>query len=172
MPFLSRVVSVFLRIGEIGFGAVVAGIIGSYLHDFDGTDVWPQARWIYTEVVAGVSILLALLWLLPFSGSFFMWPTDLVLSFAWFAAFGLLVNALNDLDCGGVFEWGNITGGTTCSRWKASEAFSFLSAIFWLVSTVVGIWFTFRVHGRHARPVAGDAVYGRRHRRWPGRHNV
>ena len=38
MPVFSRVVSFLLRIGEIAFGAVVAGIIGSYLHDFDSAD--------------------------------------------------------------------------------------------------------------------------------------
>ncbi|EEP78852.1 conserved hypothetical protein [Uncinocarpus reesii 1704] len=171
MPILSRVLSVILRVGEIGFGAVVAGIIGSYLHSFDKVDAWPEARWIYTEVVAGISILLALLWLLPFSSGFFMWPIDLLLSFAWFAAFGLLVDALEDVNCGGVFEWGRITDGGSCARWKASQAFSFLSAIFWLASALLGIWFSFRVRDRHTRPIAGDAVYGRR-RRWYGRHRV
>lgn len=55
---------------------VVAGIIGYYLHQFSDADVdaWPQARWIYTEVVAGLSILLGLIWLIPFSFGFFSWP--------------------------------------------------------------------------------------------------
>ncbi|WEW55951.1 hypothetical protein PRK78_001386 [Emydomyces testavorans] len=168
MPVLSRALSFLLRIGELAFAAVVAGIVGSYLHDFDKANAWPQARWIYTEVVAGLSILLGLLWLLPFSSSFFLWPIDLLLSFAWFAAFGLLVDSLRGLNCGRVFAWSHLTHHNTCSRWKAAEAFSFLSAIFWLVSALVGIWFTFRV--RDTRPVAGDA-YGRR-RRWFGRHHV
>ena len=54
---------------------VVAGIIGNYLHQFNNNfSGWPQARWIYTEVIAGLSILLGLIWLIPFSSGFFSWP--------------------------------------------------------------------------------------------------
>lgn len=62
---------------------------------------------------------------------------DVIISLAWFAAFGILVNALNRMPCGGVFQWGNIRVGRGCSRWKAAEAFSFLSAVVWLVSGFV-----------------------------------
>ena len=125
---------------------VVAGIIGSYLHSYDSTNTWPGARFIYTEVIAGLSILLALLWLLPFAGGFIHWPADLFISVAWFAAFGLLVNYLHGSECNSAtFDWSGITNGGVCNRWKASEAFSFLSAIFWLASAVVGLWFTHKV---------------------------
>lgn len=164
MPVFSRIVSVILRIGEIAFAAVVAGIIGSYLHAYNNSveNEWPRARWIYTEVVAGLSILLGLIWVIPFSGGFISWPLDLILSLAWFASFGLLVDSLYDINCrGGAFDWGGLLDGGLCDRWKASSAFAFLSAIFWLVSTIVGIWFSWRT--RH-RAVAGDGVYPRR--RW------
>ncbi|KAK2786764.1 hypothetical protein FQN53_006240, partial [Emmonsiellopsis sp. PD_33] len=153
MPILSRLVSVILRIGQIGFAAVVAGIIGHYLRTFDKADAWPEGRWIYTVVIAGLSMLLGLIWLIPFSSSFTTWPIDLLLSFAWFAAFGVLVNALNKMHCGAIFNWGGLTRNTVCSRWKAAEAFSFLSAILWLASTIVGIWFVSR---KRDHAVAGD----------------
>ncbi|RJE19055.1 integral membrane protein [Aspergillus sclerotialis] len=146
MPVFSRLISIILRIGEIGCGAVVAGIIGNYLHEYNDTFVgWPQARWIYTEVIAGLSILLGLVWLIPFSSGFFSWPFDLVISFAWFAAFGILVDAIHNFNCGGVFHWGGIFHHTGCGRWKASEAFGFISACLWLASALVGAYFTFRV---------------------------
>lgn len=62
---------------------------------------------------------------------------DIILSLAWFASFGLLVNALNDINCGGAFSWGGITHNDICGRWRAAEAFSFLSAIIWLVSGIL-----------------------------------
>ncbi|KAL4793007.1 marvel domain-containing protein [Aspergillus venezuelensis] len=158
MPVISRVLSIVLRIAEIGFGAVVAGIIGWFLHRFEDVDVWPQPRWIYTEVIAGISILFGLIWLIPFASSFFTWPLDLLIALAWFAAFGVQVDANNRLNCGSIWRWGAITDDTYCGRWKAAQAFSFLSAIVWAVSTLVGIWFTFRVrrhatdrYGRHSR---------------------
>jgi Membrane-associating domain len=96
-------------------------------------------------VIAGLSILLALLWLLPFSGGFIHWPADVIISLAWFAVFGLLVDYIHGTDCSSsVFNWAGITKGGVCNRWKASEAFSFLSALFWLVSAIVGIWFVHR----------------------------
>ncbi|KAJ5182799.1 hypothetical protein N7492_000415 [Penicillium capsulatum] len=145
MPVISRLISIPLRIAEIAFAAVVAGIVGHYLAKFSEIDPWPEARWIYTEVIAGLSILLGLLWLIPFSSSFFTWPLDVLLSLAWFAAFGLLVDTIHQIPRCNVFDWwfpGN--DRSLCTRWKAAEAFSFLSAIVWLVSALVGIWFTFR----------------------------
>ncbi|GFF98635.1 hypothetical protein IFM53868_09890 [Aspergillus udagawae] len=142
MPVVSRLISIVLRVAEIAFAAVVAGVIGYYLHQFSHIDAWPQARWIYTEVVAGLSILLV----------------DVVISFAWFAAFGILVDAVHKLNCGSIWRWHFDTYSTnSCGRWKAAEAFSFLSAIVWLASALVGMWFTFRVRGANA-----DGYYGRR----------
>lgn len=138
---------------------MVAGIIGSYLHGYDQTNSWPGARFIYTEVVAGVSILFALCWLLPFTGAIIHWPADIIISLAWFAVFGLLVNYINGTNCdSSVFNWAGLTQGGVCNRWKASEAFSFLSAIFWLASAVVGIWFVHRV--RKDRAVAANDRVG------------
>jgi hypothetical protein len=121
----------------------------------DKIDSWPQARWIYTEVIAGLSILLGLIWLIPFSSGFFSWPStclshgtykfsciltqalvDILISFAWFAAFGILVDAIHHSSCGSIWSW-RFGGEGFCGRWKAAEAFSFLSAIVWLVSALV-----------------------------------
>jgi hypothetical protein len=92
MPGLGQsILSFCLRVGELAFAATVAGLTGEYLAANHESD-WSQKRFIYTEVIAGLSILLALLWLLPFSGGFIHWPVDLLISVAWFVAFGLLVN--------------------------------------------------------------------------------
>ncbi|KAK5049059.1 hypothetical protein LTR84_005481 [Exophiala bonariae] len=146
MPVISRVVSMILRAGELAFAGIVAGVVGKYLHDYRSGSAQPLARFIYIEVLAGISLLLGLLWLLPFSSGFVHWPVDVFISVAWFAAFGILISF-----------------NGTCGRWRATEAFSFLSAIFWLVSALVGIWFI-RRERRKAAPVAG--TYTRR--RWFG----
>ncbi|KAF9894555.1 hypothetical protein FE257_006440 [Aspergillus nanangensis] len=148
MPVISRLVSIVLRVVEIVCAAIVAGIVGYYLHSIDHVDAWPKARWIYTEVIAAFSIVFGVIWLIPFSSGFFSWPLDVLISLAWFAAFGLQVDAIQKGSCGYVFSWGNITDNNVCGRWKAAEAFSFIAAIAWLVSGLVGIWFTFRV--RHS----------------------
>jgi hypothetical protein len=62
---------------------------------------------------------------------------DIIISLAWFASFGLLIVAMQDLNCGDPWEWDNFTSGDLCDRWQAATAFAFLSAIFWLFSGIV-----------------------------------
>lgn len=62
---------------------------------------------------------------------------DIILSLAWFAAFGILVDAIHKLNCGSIWHWNNFLSGDTCGRWKAAEAFAFISAIVWLASGIV-----------------------------------
>jgi len=164
---LERILSICLRIGELAFAAVVAGLSGEYLHVVHSSSNWSKKRFIYTEVIAALSILLALFWLIPFSGGFIHWPVDILISVGWFVAFGLLVNFIGPKHCGSIWNWSNFTQKSLCEKWKADVAFTFLSAIFWLVSALVGIWF---VH-RHNRTRSTDtALIGRR--RWYRRHRV
>lgn len=105
--------SMILRLAELAFAAIVAGLTGYYLHSVKGASSWSQGRFIYTEVVAGLSILLSIIWLFPFSGSFIHWPVDLIISICWWASFGLLVNYLNG-GCGYVqsFIWSSPPPGS------------------------------------------------------------
>ncbi|KAI1332809.1 marvel domain-containing protein [Xylariaceae sp. FL0255] len=135
--------SMILRLAELVFATIVAGLNGEYLHEVRNTSSWDQGRFIYTEVVAGIAIFLSIIWLFPFSSGFIHWPVDFLISAAWFVAFGLLVNYLDTTlnhTCGYVFDWSNIgLRGDQCGKWKAIIAFCFLSAIVWLVSGIIGI---------------------------------
>ncbi|KIW97967.1 uncharacterized protein Z519_01551 [Cladophialophora bantiana CBS 173.52] len=158
MPVVSRIVSIGLRVCELAFAGVVAGIVGSYLDDYRHGNGWPLARLIYIEIVAGISLLLGLLWLLPFAGGFFHWPMDIILSFAWFASFGLLVEWANGTSCDGdTFDWNQISFHGFCGRYRSAEAFSFLSAISWIFSALVGLWF---VHRERRKTVAAAPADG------------
>lgn len=88
---LDRLVSMGLRASELVFAAIVAGVTGDYLHHTHA-GAWHLGRFIYTEVVAGLSIFLALLWLIPFSSTFVHWPVDIFISVLWWVVFGLLVD--------------------------------------------------------------------------------
>ncbi len=96
---LADLFSILLRLAELAFAAIVAGLNGVYLHAVHNASSWQLGRFIYTEVVAGLSIFLAIIWLIPFSGSFIHWPVDFVISVAWFVSFGLLVDWLGG-NCG------------------------------------------------------------------------
>ncbi|KAH8671303.1 marvel domain-containing protein [Xylariales sp. PMI_506] len=142
MMIMTDLFSMILRLAELAFAAIVAGVNGAYLHAVSNSDSWSQARFIYAEVVAGISIFLSLIWLFPFSGNFVHWPVDVIISICWFVAFGLIVNLLgSNGTCGYIFDWNNVAlnGVDQCGNWKAVIAFAFLSAICWLVSAIIGV---------------------------------
>ncbi|KAL7963394.1 membrane-associating domain-containing protein [Trichoderma compactum] len=167
---LDRIVNIVLRAAELVFATIVAGVTGQHLHQFRDASSWSQGRFIYTEVVAALSMFFALIWLVPFSWSFVHWPVDIILSLAWWAAFGLLVNLLGN-SCGYVFDWNNVhpINGDQCGKFKADIAFTFLSALLWLVSALLGI---FWVRGHERRAAQVDAAHRQHHRRWYRRSRV
>lgn len=143
--FLVDILSIILHFAELCFAAIVAGLTGRYLHAVRHTSAWDRSRFIYTEVVAALSIVFSIIWLFPFSGSFLHYPVNLILSVLWFVSFGLIVSWLNGL-CGYVFNWNGISfrGTNNCATWKADEAFTFLSAICWLASGLLGAYWVHR----------------------------
>jgi len=155
---LADLFSLLLRIGELAFSATVAGITGQYLHANKGSSAWSKKRFIYTEVIAALGILISLLFLIPFTSTFIHWPVDLFLFAAWMVAFGLLVNFIGPMHCGSVWNWNGITGKGQCSKFKADIAFCFLASIFFLASALLGIYV---VHRRRKSSTTVD-----RRRRW------
>lgn len=85
---VSRLVSLFLRFGEFVSGAVVLGLVAWFLHEHDKWGVGPVAREIYTIVIASLSVVFSLFWMIPTTHSMLHYPFDLLMSAAWFAAFG------------------------------------------------------------------------------------
>ncbi|KAK4144280.1 uncharacterized protein C8A04DRAFT_36743 [Dichotomopilus funicola] len=138
---LIDIFTLLVRLAELAFAAVVAGLNGEYLRATRATDSWLLGRQIYTEVIAVFAMVTALFFLIPLQAyaHILRWPADLVLSAAWFVAFGLLVDWVGD-SCGNVFDWNTISfrGAASCSQVKATIAFSFLSALFWLTSAIMG----------------------------------
>jgi len=162
---ISRFLSFFFRFAEFVCAAVVLGILAFFLRLHHTQHTGPLGREIYTTIVAIVSVLLSLVWLLPFTATFMHYPIDLVISAAWFAAFAVLVNWIHKIDCGGIFHWTGLYHGGQCNQWKAAEAFSFISAIFWFASALLSAWVFHKV-------TRGSTVAAApRRRRW-GRSTV
>jgi hypothetical protein len=134
---LSRLISLILRFSEFVSAAVVLGIDANFLHIHRKTHNGPLGREIYVIVLASLSTLLSLVWMLPTRSAMLHIPMDLILSFGWFAAFGVLVNYLHSSGCGSAFSWGGITHGGSCNQWQAAEAFSFISGCLWAASAIV-----------------------------------
>lgn len=69
-------------------------------------------------------------------------------------------------DCGGTFDWGNIAfRGDQCGKFKTDIAFSFLSAILWLLSATIGFAWV-RRHESLAR--RAESAHAANRHRWFG----
>jgi hypothetical protein len=90
---IERILGMVLRAAELVFAVIVLALTSEYIHKTnDVVSDWDLGRHIYTDVVAALATLLALLWLLPFSSAFIHWPVDIFISILWFVSFGLLVD--------------------------------------------------------------------------------
>jgi hypothetical protein len=137
---ISRAFSIFLRLGEFVSAAIVLGIMAYFI---ESRRRWggPLAREIYTLVIAALSAILALIWLLLSTKRMMHYPLDLLTSAAWFAAFGtyrilgsnfyvlmflgILINYMHNRGCGRWFEWGYIgLRGSRCGQWKVCSSTS------------------------------------------------
>lgn len=86
----SRVLLVLLRLWQLFCGAIVLGILGRFFHLVDEAGVGgPDGKLVYMAVIAALTILDALVFLLPFAYSFWSFPIDIVLFVAWLVAFCL-----------------------------------------------------------------------------------
>lgn len=87
----SKVASVFLRIIELCSAAVVAGFGGEYLHYVSNAHDHPNTRLVYTVALAGISIVVSLVCMIPADVLFYGFLLDAALFIMWMVSFGLLV---------------------------------------------------------------------------------
>ena len=115
------------------------GINSWYLSHYNDTPVYPQARLIYVEIIAGLAIPLANLfaWMYDCFPRF-LTLVNLFFSLAFFAAFGLLIEFNRDKNWLG---WQTDVGKHYRPCWKAIESFCFIGAFFWLCSAYFA-WYT------------------------------
>lgn len=142
---ISRVIALVLRIVQLISALIVVGIIGHYLRIQDDNGWWPGSRFIYTEVIAALSLLASLLLLIPFTYALTLFPLDFTMFILWIVSFGLLADHIAPLNCTWAPTWAPRyyaygSDVDNCSTWKTALAFIFISAIAWLCSAILALW--------------------------------
>jgi len=128
-----------------------------YIHHAEGTGPW--GRELYTECVATFAALLSLVWFVPFTWTFMHYPLDVFVSIMWFASFGALTNWIHRIDCQRAFNW-NGYQGWACDLYKTNEAFVFMSAGLWLISSFLSCWVFHTRHNDGSRYVHALSLHG------------
>jgi hypothetical protein len=89
MGVASKAVSVTLRALQLISAAIVAGILGRFLHLVHSGHGHFNNRLVYAITLAGLSIFFSLCLILPLL-SFLAFPLDLIMFILWMVAFGLM----------------------------------------------------------------------------------
>jgi hypothetical protein len=155
MP-VARAISLALRSAQFVCAAIVLGLSTYFLHQYDTHHIGPFNRLAFSTIISSVSLWIAIIWMLHGTASLVHIGADLFFCAAWFAVFGLFQDYYDDqIKCGSVWNWGNIDlTNNYCGQWNAAQAFSFLSAVGWFASFLVGV-----LAWRRARhPVATDGA--------------
>lgn len=78
-----------LRLFQFILAITVAGLYGVDLHAAHKAHVGADGRWVFAEVVAGLSAVSCIIYAVPLIKSYWFWAWDLALFILWTALFGI-----------------------------------------------------------------------------------
>jgi hypothetical protein len=161
---IPRLASTALRAAQFICAAVVLGLTSYLLHLNHKYNIGPVGRLctpplspssplsspfcythlpslVYAVVIAAISVVASLIWLLPTVHHIANYIADLLFCAMWFAVFGLLQDSYeNEMMCGNKWHWEDMgLKNGMCGQWNAAQAFSFIEAILWFASFVLGL---------------------------------
>ncbi|KAK3306219.1 uncharacterized protein B0T15DRAFT_221934 [Chaetomium strumarium] len=155
MGVVSKGVQVALRIFQLICSVIVLGILARFVHRVSAAGGSHDGRVIYGLVVASISTLFALVFIVPLLYSFLVFPFDFALFVMWLVLFCLLITRSGTSVCSSSWfcnYWGYYWGGfwrnpffngntsAGCGHWRTSLAFSFMAMVAFLVTSILGAW--------------------------------
>jgi len=170
MGTVSKVLSVILRLGELASGVIVLALLGRFLYLVGEANAYADSRIIYATVVSSIAIALSILLMPPFTYSFMAFAVDFVMFALFMVAFCLLETLTGIHTCDAVWYWsywGFFWGGfwrtpvvvagpwdigwAGCASWRTVLAFTFISSIAFLFSSLLGVYVVmkYREEKRH-----------------------
>jgi len=175
MSAVARVFHVLLRIGECASSVIVLGLVCRLLYMVGQANASTDSRLIYTTVIASISTIFSILFVLPFLYAFLAFPMDFVMFITWLVAFCLMETLTGIHTCDAFWYWnywGFYWGGiwrrnivvhgpadidwAGCSSWKCVLAFSFIVSMTYLLSACLGAYECLKYrevkYGRLAKP--------------------
>ena len=91
MAAVSKIMTVVLRITQVICSISIIGIASNYIATYKSRSLGHLSRFIFADVVAGVSTFFAIIWLIPFSSNYMNWYIDAMLGVFSAALAGWLV---------------------------------------------------------------------------------
>ncbi|KAK5656549.1 hypothetical protein OQA88_4528 [Cercophora sp. LCS_1] len=117
-----------LHFGQFVLAVTVCGLYGVELDRARKAGVHADGKWVYAEVIGGLSAITSLLYFLPFILRFaLVWVWNLTLFILWIALFGLF---------GKMYIGENPEGNGDIKRMKTAVWVVLANAILWLIATI------------------------------------
>jgi hypothetical protein len=86
---IGALVRMILRFFQFIIAITVAGLYGVDLHAAHQQGAGADGKWVYAEVVAGLSAFTVIVYGIPFIKSYWFWAWDIALFIGWTALFGV-----------------------------------------------------------------------------------
>lgn len=135
---LSYVAFTAVHIVQFALALTVCGLYGIDLQRAHDAGVNADPKWVYAEVVGGLSALTAVLYLVPFILRFWLvWAWNLVLFILWIALFGVF---------GKMYIHEDPEGDAGVRRMKSAVWVDLASALLWFLTFLgaLGYWWHHR----------------------------
>jgi len=125
---LSYLLFCILHFGQFVLAVTVCGLYGVELNRAAKAGTYADGKWIYAEVIGGLSAITSLLYFLPFILKFaLVWVWNLILFILWIALFGLF---------GKMYINENPEGNSDIQRMKNAVWVVLANALLWLIATI------------------------------------
>ncbi|PKS13223.1 hypothetical protein jhhlp_000569 [Lomentospora prolificans] len=160
----------YLAFSALHFVLFILAIITAALHGADlangeASEGGGDSRWIFAEVVAGLSALTAMLYLIPCILRFMaVWIWNLILFILWISLFGLFAKVRHTpffcpkaTRCMYIHRPTN--GNGAVRRMKAAVWVDLVSAILWLVATLAALAYWWGHRERRSRFTGRATLY-------------
>ncbi|KAF8454082.1 hypothetical protein BDZ91DRAFT_801961 [Kalaharituber pfeilii] len=119
------------RILQCTFAIATIVIWGGDVHAAQKTGQALHSDWIFSLVISCMSLVVALIWLLPCTKSHRLLFADVFLALMWLIVFGIWAKNYIPRNCHENYD---------CQQLKYSVWFSLAALLFWLSSAVYGFW--------------------------------
>lgn len=140
---LSYLLFVAIHFVQFVLAITVCGLYGVDLHRAAKAGVYTDSKWVFAEVVGGLSAVTALVLCVPFILRFWaVWAWNIVLFILWIALFGVF---------GKMYISENPEGNGGIQRMKNAVWVDLVNALLWLITAMAHLGYWLQHRERHSR---------------------
>ncbi|KAL8744357.1 MAG: hypothetical protein Q9190_003390 [Brigantiaea leucoxantha] len=125
-----------IRLCQLIFACIVAGVVGALLQVFESIGVRGQGPFILVESVAGLSILLVFIFAAAGLNNVGIWPVSVIMAILWITSFVNLINAIDPVHCSGLRVLEQRSHIDICGQYKVAVGFIFASFLAWIFGLI------------------------------------